>query len=260
MVVYCPGCGAKIDALPSPNNPYVQCPRCQSKFSTAGVKAAPDAPPRPALRKKKKPGRGKFVGVFIFLLVLLVLGGGTAGVLYYTGAFGPRSSGSSSISEGTAKTGPSGKVVTDGWKELAPSEAKFRALLPGSPRRKERNERVRGSRVRDVEFAAEQGDVVYQVVYANMDQTGLRSLTPEQFIDQQRQQLAGSSKLVGEKDVTAGPYKGKEFEVDVPGQGRVYMRFFAAGRRLYSVAVAGKGRSPDPAEVAAFFDSFQILD
>src|SRR4051812_20254015 len=81
MVVYCPGCGAKISAQPTPDNPEVRCPRCQSTFNVEGVKPSPQAPPAPRLRKKKTGG-GTGVGVLILVLVLLVLGGGTAGVLY----------------------------------------------------------------------------------------------------------------------------------------------------------------------------------
>jgi hypothetical protein len=262
MKVFCPGCGAKIDVQPAPGDTDVQCPRCHSTFSTEGIKAAPaDPAPRPAFRKKKKPG-GRFVGALIFVVVLLVLGGGTAAVLYFTGVFRPLHTEATSTASNSAKTGGTGSVaVPENWKPFESSEAKFAALFPGSPRRDPRTAHLSsGTRVRDVAFELEEGGVAYGVVYADMDQRGLRSLTPEQYIDQQRQALASSGKLQSEKDVTVGPYKGKEFVIDAPGQGKAFMRYFAAGRRLYSLVVKGKSRAPEPNEVAKFFDSFRITD
>src|SRR5262245_39532116 len=87
MVVYCPGCGAKISVATDPAEPAgtgVECPKCPSRFSTAGVKAPTDEPPPPKKFRKKKPG-SRLAGLFILLLVLLVLGGGAAAVLYLTG-------------------------------------------------------------------------------------------------------------------------------------------------------------------------------
>jgi hypothetical protein len=249
MIVYCPGCGAKISAQPTPENPQAQCPRCQSTFNVEGVKPTSAAPPAPRLRKKKASG-GKGVGVLIVVLVLLVLGGGTAGVLYYTGVIGPRS-------EGNARpSNPGSAAVPTGWQEFENSEAKFSAHFPAAPKRTPRTH----GRVRDVAFEVETNGVAYGVVYADLDQAGLRSTTPEQYIDQQHQALSGGGKLQGGKNITLGSYKGKEFVVETPGQKTAHLRFYAAGRRLYSVLVVGKGRSPEPSEVAGLFNSFRILE
>jgi hypothetical protein len=258
MVVYCPGCGAKISAQPTPDNASVSCPRCQSTFTVEGVKASPAAPPVPRLRKKKV-GSGRFVGVLIFLIVLLVLGGGTAGVLYYMGVIGSRTPSSSGTTATNLRpTNPGSAAALTGWKDFENSEAKFSARFPGSPKRTQRTQR---GRARDVAFELESNGVAYGVVYADLDKAGLTSTTPEQYIEQQQQALSGGGKhLQSEKAVTLGPYKGKEFVVDVPGQKTAHMRFFAAGRRLYSVLVLGKSRAPEPNEVAALFDSFRILD
>src|SRR4051812_31670592 len=87
MVVFCPGCGSRISAEPASPGGTVECPRCHSTFPTAGVKEAGDAPP-PRRFKPKKAGRNKLATFGIVLAVLLVVGGGAAGVLYYTGMFG----------------------------------------------------------------------------------------------------------------------------------------------------------------------------
>src|SRR5688572_8502068 len=126
MVVFCPGCGSKISVQPATPGGDVACPRCHSSFSTAGVKDA-TAAPAPRRFKPKKAGRSKLGGVLIALAVLLVLGGGTAGVLYYTGHLGRWFSG----------VGPSGggTATQPAWQEYANAEGRFRVLFPGTPTR-----------------------------------------------------------------------------------------------------------------------------
>src|SRR5262249_1375635 len=117
MVAFCPGCGAKISVDPSPDRPDVQCPRCRSAFSTAGLKPAADAPP-PRFRKKKQGG-GKLGGVLLLAGVLLALAGGTAGVLYFTGAFGRRT-----ITSGST-TSPGSPPAVPVWQEYVNQDGKF---------------------------------------------------------------------------------------------------------------------------------------
>jgi hypothetical protein len=254
MVIFCPGCGAKISAQPTPDSPDVQCPRCKSTFNVDGVKATATAAP-PRVRKKKASG-GKAAGVLIFVLVLALLGGGTAGVLYLAGVIGSHSSPGPAVKAPVSSSG-STATVTAGWKDFENSEAKFSARFPGDPKRTQRPAR---GRVRDVAYELEVNGVAYGVVYADLDKAGLTNTTPEQYIEQQHQALANGGKLQSEKSVTLGSYKGKEFVFEVPNQGTAHMRFYAAGRRLYSVLVVGKSRSPAPTDVAALFDSFRILD
>ena len=171
MVVFCPGCGAKISVQPETPGGDVQCPRCHSTFPTAGVKSATDVPP-PKRFRPKKAGRSKFAVASI------------------------------------------------------------------------------------VSFTADTPDAVYSVAYEDFD----RPEAAEQFVAKQRADLTAGKggKLVGEKDVTAGPHKGKEFVVEVPGRGTAHIRFVPAGRRLYKVTALGTGKPPDAGEVAKLFESFQI--
>jgi hypothetical protein len=259
MVVFCPGCGAKISAEPRPGATTVTCPRCRSTFSTAGLKSAPDAPAPQRFRKKKSP-RGKLAGVGILLLVLLLLGGGTAAVLYFTGLLG-RWTGSAGGVSGPGGT-PTATAPT--WLDYVSAEGKFRVLFPGAPTRETIPPpgRSKSAKPRVVFFTAEAADVKYSVAYEDFDQSGPGADTPEQFIQKQHNQLAGGrgGKLLDEKDVALGPHKGKELMVEVPGEGTARIRFFAAGRRLYKLTALGKTHPPDPGETAKFFDSFQITE
>lgn len=240
MVVFCPSCGSKISVEFAVPGGDVECPRCHSRFATSGLKSAADAP-QPKRFRPKKAGRGK-LGTFLIVFVsLLILGGGTTAILYFTGVI--HFPGSRSVS---------GVSSPPGWREFESSEAHVRGIFPGEPKRTVR-------RTKDVAFEMEKNGVAYGIVFADLDQANARNKTPEQIIQQQHDQWAAGKKgkLVSEKTVTAGSYKGKEFVVDLPS-GQAHLRYFADGRRLYTVIVVGKTNSPDPADVAAFFDAFAI--
>jgi hypothetical protein len=257
MVVFCPGCGAKISAWPGPDNPDVQCPRCHSSFSTAGLKPAADAPP-PRRFRKKTSGGSQLAGALILLAVLTMLGVGTAAVLYVTGAFGRGSSGSAGAPV------PSGlkSAPAPVWQEYVNPEGKFRILFPGTPTREvfSRPGRSKAAKVKITSFTAETPDVTYSVAYDDFDPP--RTDAPEQFLQRQHDELTAGrgGKLVSAKDVAAGSHNGKELVVEVPNRGTAHMRFVVAGRRLYKLTALGAHRPPEAAEVAKFFDSFQIME
>jgi hypothetical protein len=213
------------------------------------LKSAEKAPP-PKRFRPKKAGRGKLGGVMIALAVLGLIGGAATAVLWLTGVLHRPGT----IAGGPSITGTAGKSAgRPGWKEFESSEAHVRAMFPGEPKRTAR-------KTKDVAFELEKDGVAYGIVFADLDQARAQSKTPEQIIQQQHDQWSAGAggKLISEKDVTAGAVKGKEFVVDLP-KGKAYMRYFAAGRRLYTIIVVGKSRSPDPADVGAFMDSFAII-
>jgi hypothetical protein len=253
MVVFCPGCGSRISVEPGSQGGDVECPRCHSTFSTGGLKEAVDAPP-PKRFRPKKAGQSKLAVAGIVLAVLLVLGGGTAGVLYYTGMLGRWFGGPGGSSATRIVTQPS-------WQEYSNAEGKFSVLFPGTPTRDTMPTPTKlkpGEKPRVVSFTVETPDGSYSVAYDEFDK---RSDTPDQFVEKQRAELAAGhgGKLVSEKEVTVGTHKGKEFVVEVPNRGTAHMRFVAAGRRLYKVTALGTRRPPDASDVAKFFESFQII-
>jgi hypothetical protein len=250
MVVFCPGCGAKISVDPAPARPDVRFPRCQSAFSTAGLKPAADAPPPRRFRKKKNGGSGAGVGAFA--VVLLLLAGGAWAVWYFADGFGRRT-----IRSGST-TDPGRPPAAPEWHEYVNADGKFRVLVPGTPTRDVWALPGRGKAGKKaVSFTADAPDAKYGVAYADFDQPG----DVDKFVQRQPGELASrGGKLLGEKDVAAGPHKGKEFLVEVPGQGTAHIRFYVVGRRLYKVMAHGADRPPPPADVARFLDSFQITD
>jgi len=251
MIVFCPGCGSRISVQPATPGGDVECPRCHSTFSTAGLKEAPvDAQP-PKKFKAKKSGRSRWVGVGIVLLVLLVLGGGAAGVLYFTGTLGRWFGGTTGpITMGTTKQ-PT-------WQEYVNPEGRFRVLFPGTPDRELVHAQGRSKgRVLATTFTVETPDVSYAVAYEDLD---AKVKTAEQLVEQHRGEAAAgkAGKLVSDRDVTVGTHRGKELVIQLAGGGTAHIRYVAAGERLYKLTVLGRKQTPDPAAVAKFFDSFQL--
>src|SRR5262245_6477040 len=126
MTVFCPGCGTRISAAPTPldGEGVVTCPKCHSQFPTAGVKADPGRfePKRKFRAKKQSSGVGRALAVTAGVIVLL---GGVAYSLWYLGwiPWAPRS-----ITTTTSIPGNS-----TAWREFPSAEGKFKVLLPGAP-------------------------------------------------------------------------------------------------------------------------------
>jgi hypothetical protein len=235
MIVFCPGCGTRISAAPSPLDPEgtVTCPKCKSRFATAGVNAnASLSEPRRKLRPKKKGGAG--IGIAISLLAMALLGGAIWAVMHF-GLLGS----SSATHTGTSAAKASSSTE---WAEYTSAEGKFRVMLPGKPTRK-----VRSSK--DVEFGLETPDAKIGVVYADLPEKA----KPEKFMVP-----PSGSKVLSDKEVTQGDYTGRDIVAEIPNHGTTHMRFLTTGKRLYTVMIVGKGRSLSDSEVARVLDSFQI--
>jgi hypothetical protein len=234
MIVFCPGCGTRISANPSPldNNPTVTCPKCKSQFATGGVNAtATLAEPKRKLKPKKK-GSGAGLGILIGVFAIAVVGGG-AWAAYYWGLFGK----SSPHSGGAITTHSSTE-----WHEFTSAEGKFKVMLPGDPTRKSRSSK-------EVEYGVETPDAKIGVVYADLSE----KTKPERYMV-----APAGSKVLKEAEITQGDYKGRDIVAEVPNQGRVHMRFLTTGKRLYTVMIVGKSKPPAESEVSRVLDSFQI--
>ena len=182
------------------------------------------------------------------MAILLIVVGGTAAGLYFTGHLGRWFGGSGTI----------GAVQLE-WKEYVNADARFRVLFPGTPTRDTIPPPSRlksGAKPTVVSFTVDTPDVTYSVAFEDF----AGSQTPEQFIDTQRTDLTTgrSGRLISEKDVTVDKYKGKAFVIETPNRGTVHMQFVVAGRRLYKLMAVALEKAPDAGDVAKFFGSFRI--
>jgi hypothetical protein len=234
MNLFCPGCGTRISAAPSPLDAdgTVVCPRCHSRFSTSGVVATAPAEPKKKFKPKKKGG-GAAVAIGVGLCVLVLIGAGAA-AMYFAGWFSRSPS-----SEITTK-GPGGSVTT--WREYSSAEGRFKAMLPGTP------ERIVRAR-KDVEFRVDAAHVQASVVFADL---------PERMPAEKLMVAPPGSKMIGERELELGQHRGREIIADIPNRGIVHMRYYLAGKRLYTVMIVGKSAPAAEADVARLFDSFQI--
>jgi hypothetical protein len=252
MIVFCPGCGSRISVQPATPGGDVECPRCHSTFSTAGLKDAAGAPP-PKRFRPKKAGRSKLATFGIAILVLLILAGGTAGVLYFTGVLGPKPGGGTGLSSATTPAQPT-------WSEYTNAEGRFSVLFPGTPTRDTippPSKLKAGAKAKVQSFTVDTPDASYAVAFEDTDaKTG----SAEQLVEKHRSEAATgrAGKVISEKDVTVGPHKGKELTIELTAGGTAHIRYVAAGSRLYKLTVLGARKPPDPGEVAKFFDSFQV--
>jgi len=235
MIVFCPGCGTRISANPSPleTNPTVTCPKCKSQFATSGVNASANlAEPKRKLKPKKKEN-GAAIAIVICVFAIAVVGGG-AWAAFYWGLFGKSSA-----------PHAGGAITTHGateWHEFTSADGKFKVTLPGDPIRKTRSSK-------EVEYGVETPDAKIGVVYADL---------PEKTKPEKYMVAPPGSKVLKEADVAQGDYKGRDIVAEVPNQGTVHMRFLTTGKRLYTVMIVGKSKPPAQAEVARVLDSFQI--
>lgn len=236
MIVFCPGCGTRISASPTPldGEGVVTCPKCRSQFATAGVKADPGRFETKRKFRAKKPKSGAGLAIVLTALALALLGGG-AWALYHSGFF-HRSPGPM-----TADSNSSGNTVT--WSEFSSAEGKFKVLLPGNPVRKVRS-------AKETEYSLETPGFKIGVVFANLSEKD----RPEKFMV-----APAGAKVISEKDVTVDGHPGRDIIADVSGHGIAHMRFVSAGKRLYTILMVGKSKPMSDSEVARVFDSFQVI-
>ena len=137
MIVFCPGCGTRISANPSPleTNPTVTCPKCKSQFATGGVNASANlAEPKRKLKPKKK-GSGAGIGILIGVFAIALLAVGVwAG--FHWGLFGK----SSAANSGDVVI----KSSSTEWREFPSAEGRFKVMLPGAPVRTYTAQKGRG--------------------------------------------------------------------------------------------------------------------
>jgi hypothetical protein len=248
MVVFCPGCGSKISVQPPTPGGDVSCPRCHSTFATAGIKEATDAPP-PKRFKPKKTGRSKLGALPIVLAVLLLLAGGIAALWFF--GWLPH------------WTGAPTDLLSSGqptWQEYSNTEGRFRVLFPGTPTREAimpsgRSEAA--AKPLAVSFTVETPDAHYAVAFEDVD---TRTRSAEQLMEQHHAEATSGKvgRLAGERDVTVGSHKGKEFTIHLTSGGTAHIRYVAASSRLYKLTVLGRSKPPEPATVEKFFESFDV--
>jgi hypothetical protein len=146
------------------------------------------------------------------------------------------------------------------FKEFSP-DGKFKVLLPGTP--KEQNQSAMGLTVKA--WSAEEKNGAYIISATDLPAAlvGQGAAQLEQQLDGARSGALANSgaKLTSEKKITlAGKYPGRHIEADVPAKnGKMKMRVYIVGNRLYSMIAVGNGSWADSADATKFLDSLELV-
>jgi hypothetical protein len=161
-------------------------------------------------------------------------------------------------------TGPTpGSTPGRQWKEFTSKEWGFRAAFPSRPAEVP----AAGPPIpaaRSVRFAAEMGDNVFVVSVADLPPAeGQTEADVQRRFDdaEQRLVLMFAARVRERKRITLqGKYPGQEILADVTADGQKsqhHGRTYLVGSRSYSLVAYG---DVSPADAAAFFDSFKVLE
>ncbi|MGH7171603.1 MAG: hypothetical protein ACRELG_15105, partial [Gemmataceae bacterium] len=66
------------------------------------------------------------------------------------------------------------------------------------------------------------------------------------------------AKIIGESKIKVEGHPGREWTMDVPGQGGLKMRVFLVKNRLYQLVAGGNPKKVAQKDIQAFFDSFKL--
>jgi len=165
---------------------------------------------------------------------------------------------------------PSSPVASTGsgeWTKFTSAEAGFTASFPSNPKEMKVAQKTPLGDVNVHVVAAEvpgkQGG--YMVVYLELPeavskQAGASDLILD-TIPQQVKATAPNAAVRGEiKKVTQDGYPGREFNLEVPGQGGALVRAYLVKSRMYQVMVTGSKEMLSSPDAQRFLDSFHLGD
>jgi hypothetical protein len=150
------------------------------------------------------------------------------------------------------------------WREFTSAEGRYRVLLPGTPRHQTQNQPTMvGNILMHLDVVERNGGRSgFCVLYADFPFDRLDPVQEKQVLDfgVMGGAMGAKGKLVSSRDVTLGAHRGKEMEIDVPGKGKMIGRIYLVRNRLYILLAAGPGLSAASPDVTKFWGSFQLLD
>jgi hypothetical protein len=208
-----------------------------------------DEPPPPRQRSRPAPPGASKKWV---LVVGIVCGGIAACVAFF-------------LARGLVTTllGGGANIADADWQEVAPPDAKFRVLMPGSPRQETRA--VGTTTLQQYTVDRGGGRISFMVLFGHLSDGDVRAVPWEGRFDLALNGMlaeAPGSRLKSQKALTLDGHPGREFVVDVPSKGTAVTHIYGVrqgGRNLYLVlGAAGPDYEPDAPPVAKFFGSLRL--
>jgi hypothetical protein len=149
------------------------------------------------------------------------------------------------------------------WKEVAPSDIGFRALMPGTPRLEQNTQETPAGKVELHKFAVKPTGKkeLFMIVSTRFPEAVSRRLGgPEQLLELGRKDLlfASQGELKSERRVVLSGYPGLELEVLPPKGAIIKARIYATKNQIYQVSVGVPKIRLTSRDVQKFFDSFRL--
>jgi hypothetical protein len=146
------------------------------------------------------------------------------------------------------------------WKEFAPAEGRFKALMPGTPKPyKLDTESDFGKGVLHMN-TVQAGKTMYGANYCDFP-AEVKKAPLKQVYDSSRDGAVANldGKLASENDIKLGDYSGREIQIDVAGGKQLFRaRVFLVDQRLYQVVVFGSKEAVTSKDAEKFLDSFKL--
>jgi HEAT repeats len=155
-------------------------------------------------------------------------------------------------------------VAACGYRPFTSGEFGFSVMLPGEPEREDRPLQDSSSVAHSFQqwhhAGPNQAPTRYVVLVVEYPDALLKGLTEEDLFQRTKDSAPffTGGKVVEEKKVSLGGRDGREYLLDVEGQGRLLSRQVWVGPKLYAVMVAYKPQFLNAQAAGYFLDSFRL--
>jgi hypothetical protein len=150
----------------------------------------------------------------------------------------------------------------EAWKELAPKDAGFVVMMPGTPIEQKESLRLVSGPVELSIHAVErkQEETVFIAMYCELAEAVFKKGTTEQRLDYARNRAVANTrgKLASEKKIKLGAHPGRELVFEVEGKGQVRQVIYVVKNNLYQLLVAGPKEKTTSRDADRFFQSFKL--
>ena len=152
---------------------------------------------------------------------------------------------------------------TQGWVTLSVPRFRFMAQVPVGAKAETRIISTPSGSASQTTFTSESKTTVTTISVATYESARAgRELPEEKLLRYARRaalkQLGGE--VESEEDVSCGEHDGKGVVISVPGRGKVHVRWFLVGRRLFTLAIRGVQGDPPAGVVERFYDRVRFED
>jgi len=233
----------------------------QSSNAMEPAPAPADPPPRPRPRRFRPNRRRRSAFPWVFLVVGLVVGLASIGLLVVlVVAFWP--SGKSGKLSASNQKVDTEKISLQNWQEYVSQEGRFRVSFPGPPTFKDDVVHTRIGSLPVKCYDCESGDYEFSVFFGELGSDDLWDISPEKWIDAEGEIyiVRANAKLRADKSLSLHGHFGKERRYELSVGWFVVRRMYAVNRCIYTVNFARKKREAPEEIINRFFDSFEILD